>query len=118
MFPAFDLFLARVKAYGQAVLGIMLLIAFLLAGISVVVMRHQRNVARAQAQALILTIKGYQTAADAARARVETAVARAEVSDLRHVALVGDLKASLPKTPEEAIAWAIKSGAKIGQETR
>lgn len=114
----FDLLLLKLKAYGYAVVGVLLVAAFAALGAKIGVLTHQRNVALGKVQAQDLVIQGYQAASDAARARVAVAVEKSEITDEKHAALITDLHGSLPKTSDEALLWAVRSGAKINEATR
>jgi hypothetical protein len=111
-------FIAQIKAYATGILVGLALVVLLGLGIKIGVLTHQRNIARSTVASQALTIQGYQIASDAARARVDVAVEKSEISDQKHAALITDLHASLPKTPDAALAWAIQSGKKINEATR
>lgn len=84
-------------------------------GCAAVVFRAQRDSARLEAGELRLTLEGYRLAAQAQAVQIQSAAEEADHLGASTRVLVQELHAKVPKTDEEARAWAIEAARRIGK---
>jgi hypothetical protein len=113
-----SLLLTKIKAYGRALLLALLALAILAVGTWILVLTHQRNVARQDAAKLQTTVNGYVAAAKSLQAKLDAAAQALTQEDAENQKLLADLQHSVPKDPAQATAWAIAASQKISQEAK
>jgi hypothetical protein len=117
MFPL-NVFLAKLKVYGTAIIVAIIILATLVATIWILTLRHKLSTSRAETASLQQTVNGYAAASQALKAKLDTASKAVMIEDQQNQKLLGDLQKSVPKDPAQATSWAIAASQKIAQEAK